>query len=147
MSVTRPGGPRGQRGFTLLEAIVAMVVMATALLALYSWLSTSTLGLRRAQAQAQALEDARTALTLVEDVNPMQDPQGQRDAPPLTVRWQSRALTDRRAGVSRAGLPTQFDFILYEMDVEVLRNGTQVRQFSFRKAGWEAARPVNLEDF
>ncbi|MCR6686518.1 type II secretion system protein [Pseudoxanthomonas sp.] len=82
MSVTRPGGPRAQRGFTLLEAIVAMVVMATALLALYSWLSTSTLGLRRAQAQAQALEDARTALSLVEDVNPMQDPQGQRDAPP-----------------------------------------------------------------
>lgn len=140
------GARRNQRGFTLLEAIVAMVVMATALLALYSWLSTSTLGLRRAQAQAQALEDARTALALVEDVNPMHEPQGERAVPPLLVRWQARPVTDRRQGLSRAGMPTQFDFILYDMRVEVLRDGSPVRDFSFRKAGWEAARPVNLEE-
>ena len=32
---------RAQSGFSLLEAIVAMVVMATAMLALYAWLSSA----------------------------------------------------------------------------------------------------------
>lgn len=134
-----------QGGFTLLEAIVAMVIMATALLALYSWLSTSTMALNRAQAQARAIEDARTALALVGDVNPMLEPDGERVAEPLAVRWRSRPLTGRRPGLSRIGLPTQFDFILYEMDVEVLRDGRLVRRFDLRRAGWEVARPPNLE--
>ncbi|HET6396413.1 MAG TPA: type II secretion system protein [Pseudoxanthomonas sp.] len=135
-----------QRGFTLLEAIVAMVVMATALLTLYSWLSTSTLSLNRARAQTQALADGRTALALVEDINPMREPRGEREAGPLAVRWESRPLTDRHPGLSQVGLPTQFDFILYEVEVEVLREGAPVRRFAFRKSGWEAARPISLED-
>ena len=69
---------RAQSGFSLLEAIVAMVVMATALLALYAWLSSSTLGLTRAQAQTRALADSRSALALVETINPMLEPSGQR---------------------------------------------------------------------
>ena len=138
-------GRAAQDGFTLLEAIVAMVIMATALLALYSWLSTSTMALNRAQAQAHAIEDARAALALVEDINPMVEPDGERIAAPLTVRWRSQALTERRPGLSRIGMPTQFDFILYQVDVEVLRDGRLVRQFDLRRAGWEVARPPNLE--
>ena len=139
-------GRRRQAGFTLLEAIVAMVVMATALLTLYSWLSSSTLALGRAQAQHRALEDARAAFALVADVNPMQQARGERTAAPLLVRWDATPVTERRPGLSRAGLPNQFDFILYRMDVEVVREGRTVRQFSFRKAGWEVARPINLEE-
>ncbi|KAF1686623.1 hypothetical protein B1992_06855 [Pseudoxanthomonas broegbernensis] len=138
-------GRAAQGGFTLLEAIVAMVIMATSLLALYSWLSTSTLALNRAQAQALALEDARAALALVEDINPMAEPDGERLAAPLAVRWRSRPLTERRPGLSRIGLPTQFDFILYRMDVEVLRDGRPMRRFDLRRAGWEVVRPPNLE--
>lgn len=135
-----------QRGFTLLEAIVAMVIMATCLLALYSWLSSSTLALRRAQAQTLALEDARAAFALVEDVNPMQEPRGEREVAPLTVRWEATPVVERRSGMSQAGLPNQFDLTLYDMHVEVLRGERPVRSFSFRKAGWEITRPVNLEE-
>ena len=140
------GGARRERGFTLLEAIVAMVVMATSLLALYSWLSTSTLALNRAHAQSRSLEDARSARALLEDVNPMTAPRGTREAAPLSVRWQAGALTERRPGLSSVGFPTQFDFVLYEMQVEVHRDGRLVREFSFRKAGWEIARPINMEE-
>ncbi|WP_206733353.1 prepilin-type N-terminal cleavage/methylation domain-containing protein [Luteimonas sp. YGD11-2] len=133
-------------GFTLLEAIVAMVVMATSLLALYSWLSTSTFALTRAQAQARSLEDARTALALVEDINPFEHPRGERDIGPLQVRWQATELTERRPGLSSVGFPTQFDFILYDVEVEALRDERVVRTFNFRKAGWEITRPINLEE-
>lgn len=137
---------QGQRGFSLLEAIVALTIMATSLLALYAWLSTSTFALGRARASAQALQDARVAKAIVETVNPMKDPTGSRDLAPLEIRWKSRPLTERRTGMSRAGTSTQFDFRLYEVDVEVLRGGTVVRDFSVRRAGWEAARPILPEE-
>jgi len=137
---------RRPHGFTLLEAIVAMVIMATALLALYSWLSANTIAMNRVVAQASSLEDARTALALVETINPMATPGGEREAGPLLVRWSSEPVAGKRPGLSQAGLPTQFDLTLYEISVQVLRDGREVRAFSFRKAGWVAARPIQLDD-
>lgn len=134
-----------QSGFTLLEAIVAMVIMATALLALYSWLSTSMLALNRAQAQTLALEDARIAMAVLDDLNPFVEPTGERRIEPLSVRWRSEPLTERRPGLSQVGFPTQFDFILYRVDVEVWRGETRTRDFSVRKAGWEITRPIDLD--
>jgi len=132
----------GQQGFSLLEAIVALTIMATCLLALYAWLSTSTFALGRARASALSLQDARAARAVIETINPMAEPEGTRELPPLEIRWTTRPLTERRTGMSRAGTATQFDFRLYEVDVEVRREGTVVRDFTLRKAGWEAARPL-----
>ena len=133
---------QGQRGFSLLEAIVALTIMATCLLALYAWLSTSTFALNRARDSALALQDARVAQAIVETINPMATPDGSREIAPLEIRWKSRPVTERRTGMSRAGTATQFDFRLYDIDVEVSRNGVLVRDFTLRKAGWEAARPI-----
>lgn len=143
-----PGGrPHRQRGFSLLEAIVALTIMATCLLALYAWLSTSTLALNRVRANAAALADARAAMAVVETINPMAEPNGSRELPPLEIRWKSRPLTNLRLGMSPAGGATQFDFRLYALDVEVLRDNRLVRDFSVRKTGWAAARPVAADDF
>ena len=137
---------RSQHGFSLLEAIVALTIMATCLLALYAWLSTSTFALGRVSANARALQDARAAMAVMEAVNPMAEPEGRRDLPPLEIRWKARPLTERRAGMSPAGGATPFDFRLYELDVEIVREGQPVRDFSLRKAGWEIARPTSSDD-
>lgn len=131
-----------QHGFSLLEAIVALTIMATSLLALYAWLSTSTFALNRARASALSLQDARSAMAAIETVNPMAEPDGNRKLPPLEVRWKAHPLTDRRFGMSMSGSATQFDLRLYELDVEILRDNRTVREFSVRKTGWEAARPI-----
>lgn len=146
MSVTRHSHSK-QQGFSLLEAIVALTIMATCLLALYAWLSTSTFAITRVRASALSLQDARTAMAVIETVNPMAEPDGTRKLPPLEIRWKSRPLTDLRIGMSRAGTATQFDFRLFELDVEVRRNNAVVRDFSVRRTGWVAARPILLDDF
>lgn len=143
----RWGRPHRQRGFSLLEAIVALTIMATCLLALYAWLSTSTLALNRVRNNAAALADARAAMAVIETVNPMAEPSGTRRLPPLEVRWKSEPLTDLRLGMSPAGGATQFDFRLYALDVEVLRDSQPVRDFRIRKTGWAASRPVAADDF
>lgn len=136
-----------QRGFSLLEAIVALTIMATSLLALYAWLSTSTVALNRVQANALSMQDARSAMAVIETINPMLEPSGDRQLPPLELRWKSQPLTQRRAGMSRAGTQTQFDFQIYELDVEILRSQKVVREFNVRKTGWEAARPISVDDY
>ena len=141
-----PALPRRlQSGFSLLEAVVALTIMATCLLALYGWLSTSTFSLNRARASALALQQARAARAVVDTINPMAEPNGKRDLPSLEIRWKARPLTDLRIGMSQAGLPTPFDFRLYELDVEVLRDGEVVDDFSMRKTGWVVSRPVSLD--
>ena len=135
-----------QHGFSLLEAIVALTIMATCLLALYAWLSTSTFALTRVRASALSLQDARTAMAAIETINPMAEPDGTRKLPPLEVRWKAKPLTDLRIGMSRAGTATQFDFRLFELDVEVLRDNAVVRDFSVRRTGWVSARPILPDD-
>lgn len=139
-------GRQRQQGFSLLEAIVALTIMATCLLALYAWLSTSTLALNRVRANAAAITDARAAMAAIETVNPLAEPSGRRELKPLEIIWKSRPLTDIRLGMSRGGTATQFDFRLYEMDVQVKRDGVTVRDFSMRKTGWIAARPILPEE-
>lgn len=137
---------RLESGFSLLEAIVAMVVMATALLALYAWLSSSTLGLTRAQAQTRALQDARSALAMMETVNPMLEPSGQRRLGDIEVDWESTTAAARRSGRTRAGRPSLFDVALYEVQVTVRRDGSPEHTFALRRAGWEAVRSLGDDE-
>lgn len=137
---------RPQQGFSLLEAIVALTIMATCLLALYAWLSTNTLSMNRVRTNALALQDARAALAMMESVNPMATPEGRRELAPLEIRWKASPVSNRRVGRSAAGSPTQFDFRLYQVDVDVLRQKQVVYSFSLRKAGWEVTRPILMDD-
>jgi len=137
---------KAQQGFSLLEAIVALVLMATCLMALYAWLSANTLALNRAGWHVRALQDARAARAVLDTINPMAEPRGVRELPPLTIRWTAQPASEQRFGINRFGRPTQFDVRLYDLEVEVLRDGAVVREFNLRKTGWVAARPGALND-
>lgn len=135
-----------QGGFTLLEAIVALTLMATSLLSLYAWLSSNTLALNHVSAKALSLQDSRAAMAVIETINPMSTPDGARELAPLQIRWKSKPLTDRRFGMSAAYAATPFDFRLYLLDVTVMRDKRVVNEFSVRKTGWVVARPIVSDD-
>lgn len=130
-----------QRGFTLLEAIVALTIFSICAMALYAWLATNVNALVRVDARAAAVRDGRAALAALEPVNPMAEPAGTRELPGgLSVRWTSRQL-DARPGMGPAGNTLMFDLALYELDVRLVRDGREEDRFAVRRAGWTTARP------
>ena len=77
------------RGFGLLEALVALVLLAGTGLALFSWLQQN---LRDASRVAQVEREARlqlNALSAMAAINPMLEPEGEVALEGVTVSWRA----------------------------------------------------------
>lgn len=147
MSRRRGGSlhPRGSRGFTLLEAIVAMVIFSMGAFALYGWLSTNTITLQRIADRRQAAELRTSALEMMRLVNPMEEPSGQRDVAELRIAWTARPIAPPRASVTQIGLPNLFQVGLYQTEVRVLRDGELRDEFQLRQVGYRQAHALELD--
>ena len=135
---------RTARGFTLLEAIVAMVVFSLGAFALYGWLATNMITLSRISERQEQEVAYASALDLVRRSNPMQAPVGKRDVGDMTVRWRSFLVEDLKPNVDQSGMPGNFTMGLYTVYVEVERGDRTIGRFRVRQVGWKQNGRGNL---
>jgi general secretion pathway protein I len=91
-----------QSGFTLLEAIVAMVLIGTAGLALFSWINGSMISLTRVQ-ETNARSDATiNVLEYMHRVNPMLSPEGRATFGEYSIQWRARPISPIAEGVDQS---------------------------------------------
>src|SRR5690606_4736122 len=119
-------------GFTLLEAIVALVVFSMGAMALYGWLSTNVITLNRIGERQQVEEAMLSALDMIRGTNAMEMPNGQRQAGDLRVVWNSVPVVPARPNAHRDGMPGIFQVGLYDAEVRVLRDSRQLHVFKVR---------------
>lgn len=131
---------RASAGFTLLEAIVALVVFTLGAFALSGWLSTNAIALGRIKAQQTREQVQASALDLVRRSNPMQQDEGSRELGDLRVRWRATLVEPARAAVSQSGSPGLYAVGLYEVDVRVSRGADELQRFTVRQVGWRQVR-------
>ncbi|HET7655376.1 MAG TPA: prepilin-type N-terminal cleavage/methylation domain-containing protein [Luteimonas sp.] len=131
---------RAQAGFTLLEAIVALVVFSLGAFALYGWLSANLIALERIQANRELDTATLSALDVVRRVNPMATPRGEREAGDLVVAWDATEVQPVRDSVTQIGKPNLFRVGLYDLDVRVSHDGREITRFSVRRLGHAQAR-------
>jgi len=130
----------GQRGFSLLEAIVALALLASVGMALLSWLNGSLISLRRVQDTVAAQAAARNALAWLETVNPMEKPEGETDLGEWRIRWRADVIEPPSEGAGYPNGISLFDVGLYDTQVWLERDGRIVEQFTLRQVGYHKVR-------
>jgi general secretion pathway protein I len=106
-------------GFSLLEAIVAMTLVAIAGLALFSWINASFDSINRLDAATARARAQLNALEWMKTVNPMVRPSGVETQGSLRIEWESRELAPAQRSLSEMNTPGLFVVALYEVTVKV----------------------------
>lgn len=137
----RRAGRRGARGFSLIEALVAMVIVASSGWALLSWINASVQSLARvedANARSVATSDA---IEFMQTVNPMLRPEGRAVLGDDTLSWRARLLTPVQDGSNFPRGIGNHQLALYETTVRVARGDADGWvEFQMRQVGWRTVR-------
>jgi general secretion pathway protein I len=135
-----PGNAKRQQGFSLLEAIVAMVLVATTGMALFAWINTNLISLGRAHAVTERAEAITNALAYMEHVNPAEQPEGRVTLGQLELEWQSKIIEPLKDGANHPMGLSDYQVGLYDMQVELQQEQKQLATFVLRQVGYRQVR-------
>jgi hypothetical protein len=85
---------RGEEGFSLLEAIVALALLSAVLVPLHLLIGGATRSALHLDHANRVAEIELNALNIMDAVNPMERPQGSIDLGPYVVRWSAHLALD-----------------------------------------------------
>jgi hypothetical protein len=141
----RRGFAGEEAGFTLLEAIVAIVVLVAALVPLYTLISGVSQSAFRLDEANRRAEFETDALNIMSTVNPMDKPAGAIDLGPYAVRWAAQPLL---APVDGSGYPSgisAFRIGLYNAKIDVVKpDGRVLVSFPLRMIGYQHVRDTRF---
>jgi general secretion pathway protein I len=125
-------------GFTLLEAIVALVILTTAGFALFSWINASFDALNRIETNNARAAAEINALEYLKTVNPYDRPEGEEMLGDVAMRWRARAVTDIKPNITDAQTPGVFVVALYDVAV-TLESQPKLPRYTFnvRQMGYK----------
>ena len=137
----------GSRGFTLLEAIVALSMFSAGSMALYGWYSTVMIGLVRAEEQLEVAEFMRNVDAYLGTLNLQGEVDGSYAANGFTADWSATLVEPKKEGTNIAGQIGYYRIGLYNVDIDVFRDdtGARVENLTTRLVGYEGVRVPNIE--
>lgn len=131
---------QAQTGFTLLEAIVALSVLAMAAMALYGWLNSNLLLLKRVDEVYQSVEAVESALEWVSILDPYAQPDGEQDIAGTLVSWRFVPLGSSLPARDMHGNLSVNDAQLFRAEVEIRRGDKRLARFDVVQLGLQAKR-------
>jgi general secretion pathway protein I len=108
-------------GFTLIEAIVALVLIGGVGMVLFSWINGSVVALRRVEDANARNEATSNIIEYMQSVNPMETPEGKTDFGAYQIRWKSEPLVDAVDGVSNPQGIGLFQLGLYQTKIDAVK--------------------------
>lgn len=126
------------RGFTLLEAIVAVAIVGVALVPIITFISQMVNALSRAgDVNAQNLAE-QSIIALLEPLNPLERPNGDDQIGNLNIHWESDILVPPSAAIRPGTGLAVFGIGFYNVKISVNRIDRAGEWFAFdmRKVGY-----------
>ncbi len=102
-------------GFTLIEAMVALVILSGSLIGFYDFLSTTLNSAGRIQAAAVAYDRHANALELAKNINPMETPEGTFDVGHYNIHWVAQPIDKVRPSSRYPAGVGWFNIALYHV--------------------------------
>jgi len=125
-----------QRGFSLLEAIVAMVIISGAGYALFGWVNSNIMTLNSIRDANARSEATQNILEYMSSVNPMLKPSGSATLGPYKIRWISKPTT-----LVQDVKDSLYQLALYETLVKAENLQSQPWfEFNLRQVGYKRVR-------
>jgi len=139
-AMRRTRRPTSAVGFGLLEAIVALAILAGTGAALFAWISQNLQAAARIEAEQARVALQLAAQGLLASVNPFTEPEGLRRLGATSVSWRARLVAPLRASVpTQAMEQTRWRVGLYELTVTAKDENTAAStEFTLMQAGLEA---------
>ena len=128
----------GSSGFSVIEALVAVAILAIALVPLLSLQIQVQRNFQREREARLEIADQRNALALLRDMNMMQSPNGQIALSRERVLiWRATPISRETQTIARGA--NAFAVALYRVDVEVRGpRGRRLSGFRTEQLGWRA---------
>ncbi len=136
-----------QHGFTLLEAIVALVLLASTGIALLNWINTNLMSLQHIQQAQQRNQAIRNTLAFMETINPLEQPTGEENLGIYQINWNATALKLPKDGVTSGGDLSLFQIGLYQTEVTIKLKKQPLAHFTLRQVGYKQVRKYEIDDF
>lgn len=131
---------RKQRGFTLLEAMVALVIFSLAAMGIYGWVNANLISLNRLADLAANEQVLNSAVERLRIVNMSEETEGAFNVDDYNVQWRADLVEPWHNGVTAAGAITIYDLALYEVKLVFLKDGRERGHFSYRNTVYKQVR-------
>lgn len=130
-----------QHGFTLIEAIVALVLIATTGMALFSWINSNIITLNRVQESNAENAATLNVVEYMNNINPMAAPEGKADLGAYRLAWKSQASTEPRDGASYPFGISLYQLGMYQTKVTIQKSdGAFWFDFTLQQVGYKKVR-------
>lgn len=128
--------PTLHNGFSLLEAIVALTLISTVGLAIFSWINGMLINVEKIENNGNRLAIMRNTAEYLSHTNIMEQPSGKAVLGPYQLTWTSELAAPVKNGLNRNHSNNEFKIGLYEVDVSVVIDDNKETQFTLRLTGF-----------
>lgn len=134
---------RGSKGFTFIEAIVAMAIVGMAALPIMLLISQSLDQLTRASDANERASAMQSVIAIIDPMNPMNTPSGEISMGSISFTWTAETLVPPNDGVQIGAGLAGYTVGFYNVKIDMNKMEEPWFTFDMRKVGYKKIQTGN----